>query len=204
MSHIEASNYLKFCLLRLRTWQFWRLMIVCFCAFSVIGHLMEWVYCYLGAVFFNTVDMDAEVLTNPFKPFFVYGFAIVFLVTALEPIKWIMLNKFNEKWQALLAFYIMSIFVGMAGELTQGFLQNQPVDGVYPLWDVSDYPGNILGQAWIVNDIFFGLVITVAVWLVYPLIAKQSGKLPEHLANINCSVIVAITFVLTVVTYGFA
>lgn len=203
MGSREADIYLKICLQRLKTWQFWRVMIICFCVFSIVGHFMEWVYCFFGVLFFNSIDPTAEVLTAPLKPYFVYGFAIIICITVLEPVKWLMLNKFSARWQALIAFYILGVFVGMAGELTQGFLQNQPVDGVYPLWDVSDYPGNILGQAWIVNDIFFGMVITFAVWVIAPIISNQQGKLPEFYANINMLIVVLATAILTAFTYGF-
>ena len=197
------DGYLAICLKRLKTWQFWRAMIVCFCAFSVVGHLLEWVYCFNGVTFFNSMDPDAEVLTNPFKPFFVYGIGMVICATLLDPVKWWMLSRFKSRKTALLAFYIMSVFLGMAGELIQGFLQNQPVNGVYPLWDVSIYPGNILGQAWIVNDIFIGAVITIAVWLIYPAISKRIGRLPDKRANIQCAIILALFLLLVAVTYGF-
>ena len=186
---------------RLKTWQFWRAMIVCFCAFSLIGHLCEWVYCYFGAVFFNSISMDAEVLTNPFKPFFVYGIGFIVCAVVLDPIKLFMIDKLGNKKKALGVFYIMGVFLGMAGELIQGFLQNQPVDGVYPLWDVSNYPGNILGQAWIVNDILLGALITFIVWVVYPLVDTQIGKLEDRVANIHCAVVAAAFLVLVVVTY---
>lgn len=198
-----TSNYLEATLARFKTWDFWRAMIACFFVFSVIGHLLEWVYCFIGVTFFNSMDPTAEVLTNPFKPFFVYGIGIVICAVVLDPIKWMMLRKFSSRRTAFIVFYIMSVFLGMIGELTQGFLQNQPVDGVYPLWDVSIYPGNILGQAWIVNDIFIGAIITFAVWGLYPLISRRIGKLAEPWATINMLLIVAAVGTLTLFTYGF-
>ena len=179
---------------RLRTWPFWRTMIIFFCVFSVLGHLIEYPYCWLGMTFFDSVDPTDEVLANPFKPFFVYGIGVVLCCVFLEPLRAYLLKKFDSPVQALGVFYIIS-------ELTQGFLQNQPVNGVYPLWDVSDHPGNILGQAWIVNDIFIGLLITVMVWVVLPPCYRFAQRLENRMANIVCAVVVLGTLALTIVTY---
>ena len=176
-------------------------MVVYFCFFSLIGHLLEWPYCYIGATFFNSMDPLAEVITNPFKPFLVYGFGIVACAIFLAPLKDWLLERMPKGWQALLIFYIFSIFLGMAGELIQGFLQNQPVNGVYPLWDVSNYPGNILGQAWIVNDILLGVVFTFATWHIYPMCELRLNTLQGHRAEINAIIVLVIWAILMYVTY---
>ena len=186
---------------RLRTWPFWRAMILYFCIVSVVGHLIEYPYCWLGMTFFGSVDPTSEVLTNPFKPFFVYGVGVVLCCVLLEPFRELLLRRFSRPSAALLVFYVVSVFIGMAFELTQGFLQNQPVDGVYPLWDVSDYPGNILGQAWIVNDIFIGALITLIVWVVLPWANGLVDRLSERTANRLCAIVVVATAILTVLTY---
>ena len=186
---------------RLRTWPFWRTMILYFCIVSVVGHLIEYPYCWLGMTFFGSVDPTSEVLTNPFKPFFVYGVGVVLCCVLLEPFRGLLLRRFSRPSTALLVFYVVSVFIGMVFELTQGFLQNQPVDGVYPLWDVSDYPGNILGQAWIVNDIFIGALITLIVWVVLPWANGLVERLNDAAANRLCAIVVAATAVLTVLTY---
>ena len=186
---------------RLRTWPFWRTMILYFCIVSVVGHLIEYPYCWLGMTFFGSVDPTSEVLTNPFKPFFVYGVGVVLCCVLLEPFRGLLLRRFSRTSTALLVFYVVSVFIGMAFELTQGFLQNQPVDGVYPLWDVSDYPGNILGQAWIVNDIFIGALITLIVWVVLPWANGLVDRLSERTANRLCAIVVVATAILTVLTY---
>lgn len=188
---------------RVATKRFWYNMVIYFCVFSVVGHTcIEWPYCWFGATFFGTLDPTAEVLTNPFKPFFVYGFAVILIGVFADPLKDALRSRFGKLWQALLVFYILSIFMAMAGELIQGFLQNQPVDGVYPLWDVHDLPGNILGQAWIVNDIGFGLVITFATWVIYPACEKLMGALTGRGARINLYIVVSLFVLLCLVTYG--
>ena len=185
-----------------RSWKFWRTCIIFFCAFSFIGHtIIEWPYCALGATLFNSVSWEDEVLASPFKPFFVYGVGALVCYVLLVPLKRFIANRVSGKWAALAVFYVISVFLGMAGELTQGFLQNQPVNGVYPLWDVHDYPGNILGQAWIVNDVLLGVLITVAAWHIVPKCLRMLEKLTERQANILAFFITAIFAALVLVTY---
>ena len=190
---------------RLKTWPFLRNLIVYFCVFSVVGHLIEWPYCAIGATFFNSVSWTDEVLANPLKPFMVYGFGIVICALLLAPIKDGLMKIHAKTWQALLVFFIMSVFLGMAMELIQGFLQNQPDEfGNYPLWDVHDYPGNILGQAWIVNDIMLGAVFSFATWHIYPMSEKRLLELdaisPKE-ADRNMIFIAVVFFIITFVTY---
>lgn len=190
---------------RLFTWRFWRAMISYFCIFSIAGHLVEYPYCWLGMTFFNSVEPDSEVLVNPLKPFFVYGIGIVLCCVFLEPLRKLLIKRHEYALVALLIFYLIAVFLGMLFELGQGYLQNQPdpVTGEYPLWDVSDYPGNILGQAWIVNDLGIGALITLVVWLVLPLCSRLSRRMSVRNANILCAASVLVTLVLTIVTYVF-
>lgn len=188
---------------RLTTARFWYNQLIYFCVFSLLGHLLiEWPYCWIGATFFNTLDPAAEVLTNPFKPFFVYGVAMLVIGIFLDPLKDALRARFSKRSQALGVFYVISVFLAMAGELIQGFLQNQPVDGVYPLWDVHDLPGNILGQAWIVNDVLFAVAITFATWVLYPACERALNKLTGRRARINAIIVVGAFAVLCLVTYG--
>lgn len=188
---------------RLTTARFWYNQLIYFCAFSLLGHLLiEWPYCWVGATFFHSLDPAAEVLTNPFKPFFVYGVAILVIGIFLDPLKDALRERFGTPWKALLAFYVISIFLAMAGELAQGFLQNQPVNGVYPLWDVHNLPGNILGQAWIVNDLLFAIPLTLGTWVIYPVCEKLMSQLTGRRARINAVVVLAVFIPLCLVTYG--
>ena len=182
-------------------WPILRKLGIYFCAFSVVGHLVEWPYCWAGMKFFGTVDPAAEVLTNPLKPFFVYGFGIVLCSIALNPLRDCLKDKCPTKGHAFLSFYAISVFLGMAFELIQGFTQNRPVDGVYPLWDVSDYPGNILGQAWIVNDILLGALMTFIVWVVLPPLDRAMDRLSDTAANRLFAAVVGATLLLTAITY---
>ena len=187
---------------RLRTWRFWRTAVTYFCLFSIAGHFVEYPYCWFGMTFLGTVDSTSEVLANPLKPFFVYGIGAVLCCIFLEPLRKLLL-KGRSPLAAFGIFYLLSVILGMGFELAQGFLQNQPdpVTGEYPLWDVTDYPGNILGQAWIVNDIGIGALITVVVWIVLPLVERVSERMDDRTANLICVISVAVTLALTLLTY---
>ncbi len=188
--------------INLKSWTFWRACIILFCVFSVLGHaIIEWPYCAFGATFFHTVSFTDDVLARPFKPYMVYGFGVLLCYFFLLPFRKFLVKRCPKKWQAILIFYVLGVFLGMAGELIQGFLQNQPVNGVYPLWDVSNYPGNILGQAWIVNDLLLGVVITFTTWHMLPKCLIQLSYLSNKQANIFFGCVVSVFVVLVITMY---
>lgn len=156
-------------------------MIIAFCVFSLVGHWMEIPYCLFNDWAFGIVDPDTQVFADPFIPFPVYGFAAVGCSLALVPLRDWMRATQPPLARAVITFFLLATLAAMAGELIQGFLQNQPdpITGEYPLWDNSQLPGNILGQAWIVNDLLLGAVITLYVWILYPLLVKAISFVPE-------------------------
>ena len=187
---------------RLATWGFWRTMIIYFCVFSVVGHLVEYPYCWIGMTYFDSVDPANEVLTNPLKPFFVYGIGIVLCCILLEPLRKELLVRVPNPLAAFLLFYAITVLIAMDFELIQGHLQNQPVNGEYPLWDVHDLPGNIMGQAWIVNDLLLGALITGVVWVLLPPCNWLAANIGERTANRACAIIAVATLLLTIITYS--
>ena len=82
----------------------------------------------------------------------------------------------------MLRFFILCVVVSCAGELIQGFICNQPdpITGEYPLWDNSNLPLNIFGQAWLVNDILLGAVVTLYIWVLYPALVKLVNLVPAR------------------------
>ena len=92
----------------------------------------------------------------------------------------------------------------MVMELGMGLLLNQPdpLTGEYPLWNNSYLPGNILGQAWIVNDLLLGIVTSLYTWVVYPLLVKWAGKLSEPAMNTLSAVILVGFIILCIVEYS--
>ena len=176
---------------RLKDWRFWRNMVIYFCVFSVVGHWAEWGYCLFNDHFFGIVDPNSGVWNDINYPFFVYGFGVVIAAIILVPYRAMLIRWRQSGIKAGLHFYLVGVFVAMAMELTQGFLQNQPdANGNYPLWDNSQLPGNILGQAWIVNDVLIAALLFVFCWIVYPLFERLFGKLPDRVMNILTILIV--------------
>ena len=191
---------------RLRHWRFWCNMVIYFCIFSVVGHWCEWAYCLFNNYFFGIVDPNSGVWNDINYPFFVYGFGVVIASIVLVPYREMLIKWRKSDIRAGIHFFIVSIFVAMGAELTQGFLQNQPNEyGNYPLWDNSQLPGNILGQAWIVNDVLIAVLLTFFVWVAYPVGGRLLDKLTDK-ARIALTVAIALGMVVLTVyeytTYG--
>ena len=187
---------------RLKTFEFWRNMAIYFCIFSVVGHWVEYVYCMFNDYFFGIVDPNSGVWVDPNYPFFVYGFGVVVASIVLVPYRAMLIRWRQSGLDAGLHFFVISIFVAMGAELTQGFLQNQPDEyGNYPLWDNSQLPGNILGQAWIVNDILIAALLFFFAWIFYPRAEKLLNKLPARTVNLLALVIVIGMVFLTIYEY---
>ena len=143
--------------------RFWRCMAIGFCVFSIVGHWIEIPYCLFNDWAFGIVDDNSLVFTRPFYPFLVYGIASVLGALLLVPQRDWLIDHYQPKWRAVVRFFIVAVLGSMAGELIMGLLLNQPdpATGVYPLWDNSQLPGNILGQAWLVNDVLLGGLVTL-------------------------------------------
>ena len=89
----------------------------------------------------------------------VYGIGVLVCAIALVPLRIQLVKRRKTMWAPHWNSSSPPVLVCMAMELAMGFLLNQPdAAGNYPLWDNSQLPGNILDQAWIVNDIGLGAV----------------------------------------------
>lgn len=161
--------------------RFWRCMAIGFCVFSIVGHWMEIPYCLFMDWAFGIVDDDSLVFDDPMYPFLVYGIAAVLAALLLVPHRdWLIQNR-KPRWLAVLLFFLLCMAASCAGELIMGLLLNQPdpITGEYPLWDNSYLPGNVLGQAWLVNDFLLGIVVTLYIWVLYPALVKVVSLVPE-------------------------
>ena len=175
--------------------RFWRGMVVAFCVASILGHWMEIPYCLFNRWAFGIVEDDSLVFTHPMYPFLVYGIAAVLCSLFLVPQRDWLIDHYKPRWRALIRFFLMCMLGSCAGELIMGLLLNQPdpVTGVYPLWDNSQLPGNVLGQAWLVNDFLLGAILTLYVWVIYPIIVKAVTSVPEKYGW-PITIIIAVSF----------
>ena len=181
---------------------FWRNLAVYFCVFSVLGHWMEIVYCSFMNVF-GIVDADSLVWDDPMYPFLVYGVGVVVCALVLKPLKTALVARRATLVSAGIQFFAATVVVCMLMELAMGFMLNQPnAAGEYPLWDNSQLPFNILGQAWLVNDLALAAVAMLYTWIVYPLCQKALGKLPLRAMNLLAAVVVIGFVVLCAVKFA--
>ncbi len=188
-----------------RTWAFWRSIIIYFCLFSIVGHWMEAAFCLLikYGIVPGIYDPNSQIWSDWLYPFPVYGFGTVACALILYPIKNALQRRIRNGWGPVVTSFLINTLVCSAIELTLGLLQNQPVDGVYPLWDYSNMFCNFMGQICLQNSLAFGAVATIMTWIVYPGLENLMGKLPNSIANVLFIVVVvffAIVFSLYCIT----
>lgn len=178
-------------------------LVVYFCAFSIIGHLIEYPYVMIGDYFFHVIPEDFGVWGYPFEPFFVYGVVVCFLNIFLVPLWQFVKAKFQRPAVSAINMYVIGVVIAIVFETGMGLIFNQPVNGEYPMWDNSQMPGNILGQGWIVNDLLYGFIIVIYVGLIYPLIQyKGLDKLSPRGKIINAAIVLGIFLINIYITYG--
>lgn len=184
--------------------RFWRCMALAFCAFSLIGHWMEIPYCLFNDWAFGIVEDDSLVFADPMYPFLVYGIAAVLGALFLVPFRDWLVDHYQPLWRAVIRFFLFAVFASMMGELIMGFMLNQPdpLTGEYPLWDNSVLPLNILNQAWLVNDILLGGVVTLYIWVLYPALVNLVRAVPEKYGWPLCIVVVVSFTALCVVKFS--
>ena len=152
---------------------------------------------------FGIVDADSLVWDDPMYPFLVYGVGVVVCALVLMPLKTALVARRATLVSAGIQFFAATVVVCMLMELAMGFMLNQPnAAGEYPLWDNSQLPFNILGQAWLVNDLALAAVAMLYTWIVYPLCQKALGKLPLRVMNLLAAVVVIGFVVLCAVKFA--
>ena len=187
---------------RMKTWAFWRNLAVHFSLCSVVGHWLEIPWCVFCLYAFGLYDPNSMVWVNPFYPFMVYGFGAVVCVIFLMPLKDHLVRKRKTRWGAGVEFYVICVLACMVMEVGMGLLMNQPVNGVYPLWDNSKLPFNILQQAWLPNDLLLGACALIYTWFAYPFVERLMMKPPAKAMNIIAVVVVVAFIILSVVQYS--
>ena len=161
----KARNYFQ-----PKTWGFWRNLIIYFCFFSIAGHWCEAGFCTLirFGILQGEYDPNSQIWHDWLYPFCVYGVGACACILLFYPIKNKLLEKFKKTLPALFLSFVISALVCSGIELTMGLILNQPVNGVYPLWDYSNQFCNFMGQICLQNAVAFGLLATVITWVVYP------------------------------------
>ncbi len=166
-----------------KSWDFWRNMIIYFCLFSIVGHWMEAGLCLFikYGIVPGIYDPNSGIWRDYLSPFPVYGAGMVACGLLLYPIKTKLEEKLGGVWKPLLVSFLVNTLVCAVIELILGFTSNQPVNGVYPLWDYSTMPFNFMGQICLQNTTAFGVVATLMTWAVWPALQNISAKMPNDI-----------------------
>lgn len=196
----EEGNY------EITTWEFWRCLFVCFCLFAWLGHFLEIPYISFMRFFPGVVKPDYAALHEPwYYPYFVYGIGAVAMTLLLEPFKESIVRRRKTVWGGMLETFVYTTLIAMILETTIGLIINQPnAAGVYPFWDNSHLPLNILGQGWLINDIVIGVIAVVYLWLFYPLINYALKRMSPWMANIFCFGLVTLFILSSVLGFSEA
>ena len=205
IKHADLQRHIDF--YRPRTWGFWRNLIIYFCVFSVVGHWMEAGYCTL--IRFGLIpgiyDPNSQIWSDWLYPFCVYGFGAVACVLLLFPVENFLQKHLKGHALPLALSFVVNALVCTGIELAMGLMLNQPgPDGAYPLWDNSQLPLNVLGQAWLVNDMALGAVAMLYTWCVYPLCEKALAKVPPRAMNALAASVVVCFAALCAVKFAAA
>lgn len=163
---------------------FWRNLVMYFFVFSMVGHGMEIPYCKIMGLF-GIVESDYAAVVDPwYVPYWVYGFGALALSLIMVPMKLRILKRRKTLWGACIEFFFCAVILCAVLETTMGLIVNQPNElGVYPFWDNSELPFNILKQGWLVNDIALGFVSVLFVWGIFPLCQKALKLIGDKWAN---------------------
>ena len=172
---------------RPKTWAFWRNILIYFCVFSVVGHWLEALYCTLirFGILPGIYDPNSQIWSDWLFPFVVYGIGAVACVLLLFPVKNLLHKRFKSTALVFALSFVINATICTLIELAMGLMLNQPLaDGTMPLWDYRDMFCNFMGQVCLQNAIAFGLISTLMVWILYPLLETGMEKLSDTTANI--------------------
>ena len=189
----RGENNALICYFQPASWAFWRCLIVAFCLCSWLGHFLEIPYCFTLESITGIIEDDYAVRADPlFVPYHVYGIGAVAMTLLLEPLKERILTNRKTVWGAVLEMFAFAIAISAFLETVIGLIINQPdANGLYPYWDNSQLPLNILGQGWLINDLVIGLIAMVYIWVLFPCICNWLEKKGQSRANtIFCLVVI--------------
>lgn len=169
---------------RLRSWPYWRDLIIYFIVFSFLGHWAEILFCRLivAGVFMGGYDPTNAMLWDQWLfPFSAEGTALAMVVVVLHPVKIRLLDKFNGRvLPALACSFLLNAAVCTSIDFLTGMVANQH----YELWDYRDMPFNFMGQVCLQNSLVYSVAATLIVWVVYPLMDRGLRKIPRGLLDV--------------------
>ena len=149
-----------------------------FLVFAFFGWVYESVWCCM--IYHRRGFINRGVLFGPWLPIYGVGFFIILGVFTLLKIK--------KPWWV----FIVGAFIATVAELVSSYLIDAV--GSEPLWDYTGYFMNFDGRIALVPSLMFGLLICLAMCLMYPGIKKLQGKIRHSKVHNICFIIVAAMF----------
>ncbi len=168
---------------RLRTWEFWRDLLIYFFTFSFLGHWAEIAFCWLirfGLVM-GDYDPSNHMLWDQWLfPFSAEGIALVMIVLILHPFsRWILRKCGGRTPIAVVVSFFANALVCTSIDFTTGITANYD----YHLWDYRALPFNFMGQVCLQNSLVYSIAATLIVWVVYPLMDRALRRCPKVLVD---------------------
>ena len=164
---------------RIRTWIFWRDLLIYFVVFSLVGHWAEILFCQLivAGVFMGGYDPTNTMLWSQWLyPFSAEGTALVAVVIILHPVaRWLYKKTGNRIVLAIFLSFLLNMAVCTLIDFSTGMVANQN----YELWDYRDMPFNFMGQVCLQNSLVYSIAATLIVWGVYPLMDTALRRAPR-------------------------
>ena len=168
---------------RIKTWTFWRDLLIYFMTFSFLGHWAEILFCRLiiAGVFMGDYDPTNAMLWDQWLfPFSAEGIALAAVVLLLHPVKERLVKAFKGKTlPALVVSFLVNALVCTSIDFLTGITANQD----YSLWDYRALPFNFMGQVCLQNSLVYSIAATIIVWVVYPLMDRGLRSMPRSSAN---------------------
>lgn len=169
-----------------KPWQRWswaRNLIIHFAAFTLLGHWAEIAFCTL--IRFGIVGGDYDptnlmLWDEWLYPFLAEGYAIVFIVVILHPLKELLLDRFNgRRLPTLVLSFLANALVCTSIDFVTGITANAD----YHLWDYSNMPFNFMGQICLQNSLIYSTAATLIVWTIYPAMERLVHKPSESMMD---------------------
>lgn len=168
---------------RLRTWEFWRDLLIYFFAFSFLGHWAEIAFCWLirfGLVMGDYDPANHMLWDQWLFPFSAEGIALVMIVLILHPFsRWILKKCAGRIAPAVIISFFANALVCTSIDFTTGITANYD----YHLWDYRQLPFNFMGQVCLQNSMVYSVAATLIVWVVYPLMDRAARACPKVLVD---------------------
>ena len=141
---------------------FWYFLI-----FSVLGLIIETVYCYITS---GTFESRKGLIWGPFCP--VYGVCGAFLIFVL----------YRLNYKSIVGLFAAGFIFGSIAE----YLLSYGLEAVYGMrfWNYEYLSFNLNGRISLIFSIYWGVLSVLLVKFVKPLIDKMINKIKPHTRNI--------------------